>query len=433
MNWGKEIEEYLSQRKEDIIHKLCEFVQIPSIAAEDQTAYPYGLSCAQALDFCEALCKEHGLFTTNYAYKCVEARLNESTGGRRLVLASHADVVPPDAENLYPPFGGTVQGDYIVGRGVVDDKGPLIATLYALAFFKEKQIPLKNDIRLVFGSNEENGMDDMRYYLEKAGQPDWGLAVDDDFPVTNGEKGLIQFTLSGRVHPSIQSVHSEGERQRLIHDRCTVCHSEGVVTEGRLAPSDNPMVRTVEQYKPLLAEEDAGAALEGLCRDTHAALLGLDRQDEASGRTLLRPYQLNTQGGNLVCSFDLRLPVSFPVEEAVPILRAASERLGFALEITKLSPGYYVPESDPMVSLLTNLYNSETGSSDKPYVMGACTYARLFRHGCGFGAGNPHEVKPFPSGHGAAHGPDEAHNIQVLLTAIKMYILGIQAIDAFWS
>ena len=48
-------------------------------------------------------------------------------------IASHADVVPADKDNLYPPFGGTVQGDYIVGRGVVDDKGPLMATLYALS------------------------------------------------------------------------------------------------------------------------------------------------------------------------------------------------------------------------------------------------------------------------------------------------------------
>ena len=93
------------------------------------------------------------------------------------------------------------------------------------------------------------------------------------------------------------------------------------------------------------------------------------------------------------------------------------------LEITKLNPGYYVPATDPMVRLLTDLYNNETDSNDSPYVMGACTYARAFEHGCGFGGGNPHEVKPFPAGHGGAHGPDEAHNIPVLLTAIKMYTM----------
>lgn len=433
MDWKTEIDGYLSQHKNDIIQQLCELVRIPSVATSDHPEYPYGASCAQALDFCAALCKSKGLAVSNHAYRCVEARLDPEAKGRRLVLASHADVVPADAENLYPPFGGTVQGDYIVGRGVVDDKGPLIATLYALAFFKEKQIPLKNDIRLVFGSNEECGMDDMRYYLEKVGQPDWGLAVDDDFPVTNGEKGQIQFTLSGKKHPSIDSVRSDGERQRMIHDHCTVCRNASAVTESRLDASDNVLVRAVEKHGPLLAEETVGASLEQLCKDTHAALLGLDRQDEVSGRTLLRLYQLCTQGDDLVCSFDLRLPVSFPAEDAASILKSAAEHLGFSLEITKLNPGYYVPETDPMVSLLTDLYCKEVGSDDKPYVMGACTYARLFQHGCGFGAGNPHEVKPFPAGHGAAHGPDEAHNIQVLLTAIKMYILGIHAIDESWG
>lgn len=433
MDWKAEIEAYLSQHRDEIVQKLCAFVQIPSVAEFDQEGYPYGPECARALDFCAELCRKKGLAVTNHDYRCVEAMLSPQAQGKRLVIASHADVVPADSENLYPPFGGTVVGDYIVGRGVVDDKGPLIATLYALAFFKEKQIPLKNDIRLVFGSNEESGMDDMCYYLEKVGQPDWGLAVDDDFPVTNGEKGQIQFTLSGRKHPSIDSVLSEGERQRMIHDRCTVCRGGKKAVESRQSSSDNAIVRTVETQGPLLAEESAGQTLAKLCADTHAALLGLDREDEVSGRTLLRLYQLRTQGNDLVCSFDVRLPVSFPVDEAIPVLEAAAKELGLALEITKRNPGYYVPQTHPLVSMLIDLYNHEEQADDRPYVMGACTYARLFDHGCGFGGGNPHEVKPFPAGHGAAHGPDEAHNIQVLLTAIKMYILGIHAIDESWS
>ena len=432
MDWNAEIEAYLSQRRDEIVQKLREFVQIPSVAEFGLDSYPYGPDCARALDFCAELCREKGLAVTNHEYRWVEARLSPEPQGRRLVIASHADVVPADAENLYPPFGGTVQGDYVVGRGVVDDKGPLIATLYALAFFKEKQIPLKNDVRLVFGSNEESGMDDMRCYLEKEGQPDWGLAVDDDFPVTNGEKGQIQFTLSGKKHPSVHSVSSEGERQRMIHDRCTICRGGETAVESRLDASDNAVARAVENHGPLLAEESAGELLKKLCGDAHAALLGLDRQDEPSGRTLLRLYQLCTRGDDLVCSFDVRLPVTFPVEEAVPILESAAKQHGLSLKVTKRNPGYYVPETDPMVALLTGLYNRETGSQDKPYVMGACTYARLFRHGCGFGGGNPHEVKPFPVGHGGAHGPDEAHNIPVLLTAIKMYILGIHAIDESW-
>ena len=66
-----------------------------------------------------------------------------------------------------------------------------------------------------------------------------------------------------------------------------------------------------------------------------------------------------------------------------------------------------------------------------PAVVAAHT--RLFEHGCDFGAGNCQEVKPFPPGHGSVHGLDEAQNIGVLLDAVKMYILGIKAIDDLWS
>lgn len=433
MDWKQEIDDYLSAHKEEIVKNLCEFVQIPSVAEFGAEGYPYGPQCARALDFCAQLCRKKGLDTVNHDYRCLEVRPPQPSQGRRLVIASHADVVPADQDNLYPPFGGTVQGDYIVGRGVVDDKGPLMATLYALAFFQEKQIPLKNDIRLVFGSNEERGMDDMAYYLEKVGQPDWGLAVDDDFPVTNGEKGQIQFTLSARKHPRVESLHSQGELQRMIHDSATLCRGGETITESRRDNGDNPLARLVKEHGPLLEDALTDQVLRELCDDPIAALLGLHRQDAVSGQTLLRLFQLDTQGDQLCFSFDVRLPVSFPVEDALPILQATAAQLGFSLEITKRNPGYYVPADDPMVTMLTDLYNNETNSQDQPYVMGACTYARLFRHGCGFGGGNPHEVKPFPAGHGAAHGPDEAHNIPVLLDAIKMYILGIKAIDERWG
>lgn len=433
MDWNQEIDRYLMEKRDEIVQNLCKLVRIPSVAVFDHKTYPYGEACAQALDFCAELCQQKGLTTTNYDYRCVEAQLSPQSTGRRLVIASHADVVPADEENLYPPFGGTVHDGYVIGRGVVDDKGPLMATLYALAFFKEKNLPLSNDVRLVFGSNEEQGMDDMLYYLEKAGQPDWGLAVDDDFPTTNGEKGLLRFTISLRKGARIQSIQTNGPLQCLIHDHCTAVYQDGSVQEHTSANGEPLPAHLVSSWNGFLADSAQEAMLKQLCLDSCAAMLDLDRQDEMSGRTLMRLYQIQTKGDDLVFFFDLRLPVSFPAEEAAGILKKAAEKLDLPLELVKFSPGYYIPPEHPIVSLLTDLYNRESQSSEKPYVMSACTYARLFQNGCGYGGGNPHEVKPFPPGHGAAHGSDEAHNIEVLLTAIKMYILGIRAIDEAWS
>ena len=46
--------------------------------------------------------------------------------------------------------------------------------------------------------------------------------------------------------------------------------------------------------------------------------------------------------------------------------------------------------------------------------------------------GKQNEKKPFPEGHGSAHGADEAQNIEVLMRAVKIYILAILAIDDYW-
>lgn len=114
-------------------------------------------------------------------------------------------------------------------------------------------------------------------------------------------------------------------------------------------------------------------------------------------------------------------------------MKAYAKNHGLTLEITKVSPSYFLSEDEEIITLLTSIYNKYSKSQDKPYVMNGCTYARLFKRGCGFGAGNPYEVKPFPKGHGAAHGADEAHNIDVLLHAIKIYILGIKELDDFFT
>lgn len=433
MNLKQEIDVFLDQNKDEIVRNLCRLVRIPSIAEAGETQYPYGSECAKALDFCMEVCREKDLVVKNYEYRCAEARLKDEQSGKRLLLAAHCDVVPAEAENLYPPFGGTVAGDYVVGRGVVDDKGPLIATLYAMAFLKEKGIELKNDVRLYFGSNEETGMDDMTYYLDQAGQPDWGLAVDDDFPVTNGEKGLIRFTLRSKKHAGLLSAESEGGYWHLIHDRCTLTWKGASAVEIQTEQVANPVARGVMQHGPLLEHGEHARILAELVQDTRGALAGIDRCDEKSGGTLLRIYEVHTQGEDLVFYFDVRLPVTFPVEEAKTLLEGFARESGMEIDIFKVSPGYFVPEEQEIVSLLTGLYNRESGSDDKPYVMGACTYARLFENGCGFGGGNPREVKPFPAGHGGAHGPDEAHSITVLLTAIQMYILGILAVDEHWG
>ncbi|QUO33437.1 M20/M25/M40 family metallo-hydrolase [Faecalicatena sp. Marseille-Q4148] len=380
-NWEKinrQIDTFIENNQNEIIENVCRLVGIPSVEEEGCTAYPYGAKCAEALDFCAELAKEKGLIVDNYDYYGLEIRLQKEQSGKRLLFAAHADVVPASEGNLYPPFQGIVDKGYIIGRGVVDDKAPLIALLYALAFLKEEELIPMNDIRLFVGSHEETDMEDLKYYLQRAGQPEFGIAADDDFPITNGEKSVLKFQLKGK--------------------------------------------ETVDEVKELLQKDSTGE------------VFGLSVIDPVCGRSRCKvTEEIDEMTKERILCCDLRLPSSENLDEAEKKIRAFAEKQGLEMTVLRLDQGYWISEEEEIPSLLVELYHKLTTLEDRPYIMEGCTYARHFKQGCGFGAGQQGEKKPFPEGHGSAHGPDEAQNIQVLLRALKLDILAALAIDELWS
>lgn len=56
-------------------------------------------------------------------------------------VVGHIDVVPEGTDWDYPPFDLTLDNDVFYGRGVLDNKGPIIANLYALYLLKEMNYP----------------------------------------------------------------------------------------------------------------------------------------------------------------------------------------------------------------------------------------------------------------------------------------------------
>ena len=433
MDIREQIDEYINKKQFEIVSRTCDLVKIPSINTEDDSNKPYGRKCAEALDYLYDLCKEKNLVVKNMDYRCLEVKCSENQSGKRFVLATHADVVQTEDDNIYEPFGGRVYNDYIIGRGVIDDKGPLMACLYAMAFFKEYNIPLKHDFRLFFGSNEECGMDDLEYYISKEGEPDWGVSVDDDFPTVIGEKSYIHFTLSAKKSEHVEYIKSYGSRQRLIHDFCeTTIDGENLVL-GRTAEIVNPVLhRFTKSPVPLFADAKQDEDIRKLMEDIEGREFGIFYEDEMSGPTKVKVIEAKTNGDNIEVTFDARIPVSKTVEDGLAGLTAYAKEHNFGFKVRKTSSGYYRSPDHPMVKVLTDSYNEAAGANEKPYLMAACTYARVFKNGCGFGCGNPHEVKPLPKGHGACHGPDEAHNIHVLLDAVKYLIIGIKAVDDNW-
>src|SRR5258708_32346375 len=82
-----------------------------------------------------------------------------------LGLVVHGDVQPVDADAWSSsPFTAAVKDGAIGGRGVADDKGPLVQALLAMKALKEPHSRLTHTIRLLVGSDGESTTEDTKPY-----------------------------------------------------------------------------------------------------------------------------------------------------------------------------------------------------------------------------------------------------------------------------
>ena len=109
------------------------------------------------------------------------------------------DVVPAgDLKDWQtPPFEATIVGDYLVGRGVQDDKVRPSLPFMQLRVCWMMAFRFTKRIRFIFGTDEETLWRCMNRYNQIEEQADLGFAPDSSFPLTYAEKGLLQVKLHG--------------------------------------------------------------------------------------------------------------------------------------------------------------------------------------------------------------------------------------------
>ena len=98
---------------------------------------------------------------------------------RTLWIISHLDVVPVGEERLWnsPPFSCTVDGDFIIGRGVEDNQQAIASGLCAAQALIEKKVTPDLSLGLIFVADEETGM---TYGLPHILRMDPGLIAEND-------------------------------------------------------------------------------------------------------------------------------------------------------------------------------------------------------------------------------------------------------------
>ena len=193
----KILEELVEQYRDEIVETTKKLVALPSLYEEGNETYPFGEPIGKALEKVLEISEEMGFETCIHdGYVGTVKWGNE---GKQIGILTHIDVVPPGEGWTYPPFEGTIENGRLYGRGSLDDKGPMAASLFAMKAIKESGLPVKNHVCHIIGTDEESGfMRCLKNYLEKEPAPWGGFSPDGEFPVIHAEKGILRFYVTDR-------------------------------------------------------------------------------------------------------------------------------------------------------------------------------------------------------------------------------------------
>ena len=169
-SWIEEhVDSFITENREALIRDLKTVIDIDSVEAPAEPNAPYGPGVRKALDAALEIARNLGLEAGECDGYMGYADV-KGASETQLATIAHLDVVPAGNGWNSDPFGMIEKDGWLIGRGVSDDKGPALLTLYMAKFFKEycdqTGETLPYTLRVLLGCSEETGMTDVDYYLE---------------------------------------------------------------------------------------------------------------------------------------------------------------------------------------------------------------------------------------------------------------------------
>ena len=121
----------------------------------------------------------------------------------KIGIVVHLDTVPLNSNDwMFDPLGEVCDGR-IYGRGVIDDKAPIVMALHA---FKELEGVIEDSWQIIIGSDEEGDWNDMTAFLtEKPELPKFLVTIDGD-GVQNGCRGYMDVELTFKRNGDVKVI-----------------------------------------------------------------------------------------------------------------------------------------------------------------------------------------------------------------------------------
>ena len=415
-----EIRDYLYAHKQEMIDFLAELVAVPSVQGDAEEGAPFGKEPARALEIMLKKCEEFGFITENTDNYAGSADVNGLAP--ELAVLTHLDVVPVGEGWTTDPFmlRYEPETDKLIGRGAIDDKGPAVAALFAARAIKELGIPLKKGIRLIFGTNEENGSADLAYYRKKHELPPMVFTPDGEYPVINAEKGMLRIYFSAPVPENVEI--SAGTVINAVPSGCNISYLEAQkdgpkmnfgMFDGVSAHASTPekgenaitkFLHFNNYELPLLVK------LKELFPhgEFNGKSCGLGFRDEISEDMTCVLSLLNAKNGRLHGGIDIRFPLDRTKAEISYIICGKLRAAGFDIDSCEGVEPHCTDENSDFVQTLLKVYEKVTGDKGHCIAIGGGTYVHEIEGGVAFGA-------EFPNQDGHMHCPDEFITAENLL------------------
>ena len=443
--------DWLKANEGALLDDTVAMLKIPSLEEESAPNAPFGADNRRALDLALDLAKKSGMRTTDLEGYLGYAEFGE---GERLVMSlGHLDVVPTGPGWKHEPFGAEIEDGYVYARGATDDKGPTMASFYAMRAIQACCPDLGVRMRQAFGCNEESGFGCVARYMETEEVPTLGVAPDSGWPCYHAEKGIANLELEWTIPKGdFELIELEGgQRPNIVIDSCSakvrvggVSRKEvddkladawdrnvsyawdgdvlGLYAIGKAAHGARPFtgdsaairaIRFLYEIAPVAFKD----AYEELLMATHpgGAGLGIAGSDDVARDLTANLGIVKAQEGKVELLVNVRYPVTWTGEElqrkCVDYLKTLGSK--FSLTVTRDSAPLYFPLDHPLVRTMVEVYEEESGERLTPGTMGGGTYARAIPNTVSIGTGW--------QGDGNAHETDERLKIENLFRMSRLY------------
>ena len=433
-----ELEKFLIKHEQKMHEDLQDFVAIPSVSEDKEKV-------KEALRFILELAKGYGFEARSVLDEQVGI-IEMGQGDETLGILAHVDVVPPgDPEEwTFDPFRAIDCEGRMYGRGTIDDKGMVIASLYAMRAVKSLGLPLKKKVQLILGTQEEVEWTDMNAYVKAYPLPDYGFAPDGEYPICNIEKGIVdqELEFDYSKEPAPEGLHliglNIGVANNVVPGTAEATLSDGsvITARGHDCHASVPEHGENAIFKLAKALEEMGLAENCLLKlirdvtetfsDWEGSGIGLRSeseyyQGEFVHRNTFAPTILKAEDGVAKLVVDVRFPYGESMEGIEETLgKWAADRGGHTV-MTDALPAVFVSKERPFLKVFEEAYEDVTDLINEFTVAYGGSYAKAMPNIVSWGP-------LFPGEEDTCHMPNEYIDLKNMMLSTKIFAESIAQI-----